>query len=152
EPWRPPDLGAIARVLPGPHLDRFALGALDALCAAPWTITEQADRMGYRLAGGEALQHVSGADVPSLGLPIGAIQVPADGQPIVLLADHQPTGGYTVLATVIQADLHLLAQRGPGDTVQFQPTTVDEARLSLRAQRQQWPLVGDEPEFAAGWA
>jgi biotin-dependent carboxylase-like uncharacterized protein len=152
EVWRPPDPDAAVRILPGPHVDSFAAGALAALCAGRWTITQQADRMGYRLAGGAALEHLSGADVPSLGLPSGAIQVPADGQPIVLLADHQPTGGYTVLATVIQADLHVLAQRGPGDSVQFQASTVEEARLSLGAQREELPLVGDEPEFAAGWA
>ncbi|MDQ6672834.1 MAG: biotin-dependent carboxyltransferase family protein [Chloroflexota bacterium] len=121
------------RVLPGPHLSRFVGGALDQLCAEPWEISAQADRMGYRLVG-TPLRHKHRADVASLGLPVGAIQVPGDGEPIVLLADHQPTGGYTVVACVIRADLPLLAQRAPGDVVQFARTEAEEARAALMAQ------------------
>jgi allophanate hydrolase subunit 2 len=130
----PPDPEAPVRILPGPHLGRFKAGTLDALCASTWRIADEADRMGYRLAG-PRLCHVRGADITSLGLPIGAVQVPGDGQPVVLLADHQPTGGYTVLACVIRADLRLLAQRAPGDSVRFALTTPAEARAAVRAQR-----------------
>jgi biotin-dependent carboxylase-like uncharacterized protein len=134
EAGRPPDPEAHVRVLPGPHLDHFLCGTLEALCAATWRITDEADRMGYRLAG-PRLRHVRGADVLSLGLPVGAVQVPGDGQPIVLLVDHQPTGGYAVLACVIRADLRLLTQRAPGESVRFALTTPIEARAALRAQR-----------------
>jgi antagonist of KipI len=81
------------------------------------------------------MRHRQGADVASLGLPLGAIQVPANGQPIVLLVDRQPTGGYTVLACVIRADLPLLAQRRPGDTLRFVLTSLPEARAALANQR-----------------
>ena len=121
------------RVLPGPHVDRFGTGAFDRLCSAEWTITPQADRMGYRLAG-PRLEHARRADVASLGLPLGSVQVPGDGQPIVLLADHQPTGGYTVLACIIRADLDLIAQRVPGEIVRFAASTPTEARSALRAR------------------
>jgi antagonist of KipI len=123
------------RVLAGPHLHRFEPGALESLCAEPWRISDQADRMGYRLTGGASLRHVGGADVASLGLPIGAIQVPGDGRPITLLVDHQPTGGYPVLACVIRADLPLLAQRQTGDTVRFAITTQEQAITALRDRR-----------------
>ena len=143
------DLHAPVRVLPGPHVDRFAAAALDDFCSAEWEIGEQADRMGYRLLG-PTLRHVQGADVASLGLPVGAVQVPGDGRPIVLLADHQPTGGYTVLACVIRADLGLLAQRAPGEYIQFAQTTPEAARQALLAQRAQLQAVTtDEPAWAS---
>ena len=121
------------RVLPGPHTDRFHSGELERFCSTVWQIGDQADRMGYRLLG-PSLRHVQSAGVASLGLPVGAVQVPGDGRPIVLLADHQPTGGYTVLACVIRADLHLLAQRAPGDDVRFTLTTPNEAHSALKAR------------------
>jgi biotin-dependent carboxylase-like uncharacterized protein len=142
------DPDAAVRVLPGPHIDRFAAGTLDEFCAATWEISDQADRMGYRLRG-PALRHVRGADVASLGLPLGAVQVTGDGRPIVLLADHQPTGGYTVLACVIRADVPLLAQRAPAETVRFALTTPAEARAALCARHAALRAV--DPD-AAAWA
>jgi allophanate hydrolase subunit 2 len=121
------------RVLPGPHVDHFRPGELERFCSMAWRISAQADRMGYRLLG-PRLSHAASASISSLGLPLGTIQVPGDGLPIVLLADHQPTGGYTVLACVIRADLHLLAQRAPGDEVRFALTTPEAARKALRAR------------------
>lgn len=144
-----PGWGRPVRVLPGPHLERFEADALEAFCGRSWRISSQADRMGYRLVG-EPIRHQRGADVTSLGLPLGAIQVPGDGQPIVLLADHQPTGGYTVLACAIRADLGLLAQRGPGEWLRFERTTVEDARAALRAQRAALAAVqGDEATWEA---
>ena len=124
-------------------MSRFAPGTLEALCGETWQITPQSNRMGYRLSG-PLLRHVAGADVPSLGLPVGAVQVPGDGQPIVLLADHQPTGGYAVLACVIRADLPLLAQRLPGMHVRFALTSLQEARAALQAQHALLQQIGAE--------
>src|SRR5438128_3416388 len=141
------------RVLRGPHAHHFHPDALADLCAAEWTITDQADRMGYRLAG-PVLRHAERADVASLGLPLGNVQVPGNGQPIVLLADHQPTGGYTVPACVIRADLPMLAQRVPGDRVHFAWTTPAEAQAALRARYAALRAVEQDTATWAGlrWA
>jgi len=109
------------RVLPGPHLDRFAPGMLDRLCEAAWTVSPQADRMGYRLDG-RAVEHSETPEVPSLGLPLGAIQVPPDGRLIVMLADRPVTGGYPVIGCVARADIGRVAQLLPGDTLRFART------------------------------
>jgi allophanate hydrolase len=138
-----PQASTPVRVLPGPHVERFAARAFDDFCDTTWHLADEADRMGYRLVG-PRLCHVRGADVASLGLPVGAVQVPGDGRPIVLLADHQPTGGYTVLACVIRADLPLVAQRAPGDSVRFVPTTLAEARALLAGMYTQLRCVDSD--------
>ncbi len=109
--------GAI-RVLLGPHADWFAPEAIAALTRTEFVITEQADRLGYRLRG-DVLPRARRGELVSCGVPLGAIQVPPDGQPIVLMADHQTTGGYPIIATVIGADVPLVAQRALGERVQF---------------------------------
>lgn len=148
----PPEEDAV-RLLPGPHADRFAPGTLDLLVTATWTIGPRADRMGARLQG-PALEHRAAPDVTSLGLPVGAIQVPGDGQPIVLLADHQPTGGYAVIATVIHADVRLVAQRGPGAPVRFAWTDEAVALAALRAQHTALRLVSpnDSGALLSSWS
>ena len=88
-----PDGRATLRVLPGPQTDRFAAGALDALQSAPYRIARSSNRMGFRLSG-PPLAHTHGADVISDATPLGVVQVPASGQPILLMADRQTTGGY----------------------------------------------------------
>ena len=115
------------RVVLGPHAECFPQAALDTLLSAAYTVGPASDRMGYRLQGPALARHEP-ADILSQGLPLGGLQVPGDGQPIILLADHQTTGGYPLIATVIQADLPLLAQLAPGDRVRFRAVTVDEAR------------------------
>ena len=92
------------------------------------------DRMGCRLEG-PALEHRSGPDIVSDGSPLGAVQVPGDGTPIVLLADRGTTGGYTKIATVIGADVGLLAQAMPGDEVTFRAVSVDDAQSVMRERR-----------------
>ena len=87
--------------------------------------------MGYRLTGAP-LSHNKGADILSQGLQLGQIQVPADGQPIVMMPDHPTTGGYTSIGTVVQADLPLLAQAEPGKSeIHFAPITIPKARETL---------------------
>jgi biotin-dependent carboxylase-like uncharacterized protein len=120
------------RVLPGPHAERVGRGALDALCAGTWTVAPASDRAGLRLEAVARLPAGTG-EVPSLGLPLGAIQLPPDGRPILMLADRPVTGGYPVLACVIGADVGHAAQRIPGDVVHF--ALVDGAE-ALNAGRQ----------------
>ena len=123
------------RVLPGPQLDRFAARALDALQSAPYRIETDSNRMGYRLAG-PRLGHAGDAQVTSDATPLGVLQVPASGQPILLMADRQTTGGYAKIATVISADISLAAQFGPGDEIRFVQCSPREALAALIAQEQ----------------
>ena len=120
------------RFVPGPQQDAFTEAGFAAFCAGPYRLTPRSDRMGYRLEG-PAIAHARGHDIVSDGIALGAIQVPGDGQPIILMADRQPTGGYPKIGTVIRADLPALAQSRPGRVLRFRPVTVDEAVAALRA-------------------
>jgi antagonist of KipI len=123
------------RVLPGPQPEYFTPDALDALQSAPYTIGARSDRMAYRLEG-PRLSHdsVRGADIISDATPLGVLQVPASGLPILLMADRQTTGGYPKLATVIAADISAAGQLGPGDRLRFVTCTRAEAMAALIAQ------------------
>jgi antagonist of KipI len=121
------------RVLPGPQLDRFADRALVALQSAPYVVLQESNRMGFRLSG-PSLELRSTADIISEAAPIGALQVPASRQPILLMADRQTAGGYAKLATVITADLGVAAQLAPGDEIAFVVCTQAEALAALIAQ------------------
>jgi antagonist of KipI len=126
---------AIIRILPGPQLDRFAAGALDALQSAPYRIGIDSNRMGYRLAG-PSLEHANRADIISDATPIGSLQVPASGQPILLMADRQTTGGYAKIATVISADIGVAGQLAPEDEIRFAVCSEADALAALIAQEQ----------------
>jgi biotin-dependent carboxylase-like uncharacterized protein len=115
------------RVIAGPHADWFA----NDLAKNEYALSETADRMGYRLRGAPIAR--CAGDLISCGVTLGAIQVPADGQPIVLMADHQTTGGYPVIATVIGADVPLIAQRAPGDRIAFEIVEIETAERAWRA-------------------
>jgi antagonist of KipI len=128
-----PDGGARVRVLPAVHRDRFTDAAWAQLVSARYIVTPQSNRMGYRLEG-PPLAHVGAADILSEAMPVGVIQVPASGQPILLLAECATTGGYATIANVITADLPLAGQLAPGDWIGFQPCTRDEALSALRAR------------------
>jgi antagonist of KipI len=121
-----PDAGVVRAVL-GPEEGMFLEESLQTFLSAPFRVTPQSNRMGYRLAG-PALRQRGSADVLSDAVVTGAIQVPADGQPIVLMADRQTTGGYATIATVISSDLPAMAQVRPGATVSFRAVTIDEAQ------------------------
>lgn len=150
-PWEP-DTGPI-RVMPGPQQDHFTAEAQASFFAQTWTATPAQDRMGLRLQG-QALAHTSqeAADIVSDGVTPGAIQVPANGQPIVLLADGQTVGGYPKMATVITADLPRLAHLRPGTPVRFSAVTSTQAREARLAQRTHWErwLAGREPFLPPG--
>ncbi len=127
----PADAGPL-RVVAGPQDDHFPPAARRLFTDALWTVAPRSDRMAWRLAG-PRLEHAAGHDILSDGIAQGAIQVPGDGQPLVLMADRQPTGGYPKIATVIRADLPRLAQTRPGETVRFALVGVDAAVAALRA-------------------
>jgi antagonist of KipI len=128
-----PERDARIRVLAGPQQDYFAADALDALQSAPYAISHTSDRMGFRLDG-PRLRHARGADIISDATPLGVLQVPASGQPILLMADRQTSGGYPKIATVISADISVAGQLGPGDTIAFSVCSLREALAALIAQ------------------
>jgi len=123
------------RVILGPQDDHFTKEGIRTFLQAEYTISAQADRMGYRLEG-PRIEHKLKADIISDGIPPGAVQVPGDGLPIILLADRQTTGGYTKIATVLSIDLPKLAQAKPGDQVRFRQVTEDEALGYLKEYQQ----------------
>ena len=114
------------RIIFGPQKDFFKEESIRDFLASPYLITRDADRMGMRLDG-PVLKHERGYNIVSDGIVTGAIQVPGTGQPIILLADHQTTGGYPKMATVISADISRMGRLRPGDTVKFIEVTADEA-------------------------
>lgn len=124
---------SVARVLPGPQRDRFRDDAIATLQSAPYAVGVESDRMGFRLLG-PAIGDLRGADIISDATPLGSLQVPASGQPILLMADHQTTGGYPKLAVVITADLGVVAQCAPGDSIRFRVCTHAEALAALIAR------------------
>lgn len=109
---------AVLRLLAGPRDDWFVPGSLAALCAGPYEVSQDSNRVGVRLSGPE-LSRARDGELPSEGMVTGAVQVPPSGQPIVFLADHPPTGGYPVIGVVLEADLPVAAQLRPGDRVSF---------------------------------
>jgi antagonist of KipI len=128
-----PERHARIRILAGPQADYFSADALEVLQSAPYTIAQNSDRMGFRLEG-PRLVHARGADIISDATPLGVLQVPASGQPILLMADRQTTGGYPKIATVIAADIAVAGQLGPSDTITFAVCTPGEAMAALIAQ------------------
>jgi biotin-dependent carboxylase-like uncharacterized protein len=121
------------RVVLGPQVDFFAADQIAAFLAGPWTLSPRSDRMASFLDG-PVLRHAKGHDIVSDGVVMGAVQVPGDGRPIVLMADRQPTGGYPKIATVIGPDLGRFAQVRPGAPFRFRAVTVEEAVAARREE------------------
>jgi len=119
------------RVIMGPQDDYFTREGIDTFLSEPYTITPDSDRQGYRLKG-PIITHRSGADIISDAILPGSVQVPGNGQPIIMMVDAQTTGGYTKIACVIGPDIDLLAQLLPGRKVRFQKVSVQQAHEILR--------------------
>ena len=120
----------LIRVIPGPHRGHFEKASWDVFTSCAYLLSPQSDRMGYRLTG-PILAHQTSPDLVSQGMVLGEIQVPGDGQPIIMMADHPTTGGYACIATVIRADLPLLAQVEPGrGRLRFHPVSIAEAHFA----------------------
>jgi biotin-dependent carboxylase-like uncharacterized protein len=130
-PSRDPD--APLRVIPGPQDDAFTEEGIETFYSSEYVISNSADRMGYRMEG-PVIAHKEGPDIISDGICMGSVQVPGHGQPIVMLADRQTTGGYTKIGVVCTVDLGNLAQRLPGQKVRFAKTTAAEAVSLLKQE------------------
>jgi antagonist of KipI len=123
--------GGLLRVTSGPQADWFG----GELYAAEYTVAEESNRMGLRLRG-PAMASRPGHMLTE-GVALGAIQVPPDGQPIILFVEHQTTGGYPKPANVISADFWRLGQLRPRDQVRFEQVTIEEA-LGLLQEQERW--------------
>jgi biotin-dependent carboxylase-like uncharacterized protein len=139
------------RVVLGPQHDHFTEAALAAFLDAEYRISQNSDRMGMRLDG-PLLRHRAGWDIVSDAIATGSIQVPGSGRPILLLADHQTTGGYPKIATVISADLGVVGRRRPGQEIRFVMVSVEEAEELARAEpaRLRALIASIEPAPAEG--
>jgi biotin-dependent carboxylase-like uncharacterized protein len=122
------------RVVLGPQDEMFTKADLAFFLNQQYTVTNQLDRMGIRL-NGIALKGKNGTDIISDGITFGAVQITRSGQPIILMADHQTTGGYAKIATVISVDLPLLAQVKPYDKICFTAISIKEAEKLAKKQK-----------------
>jgi antagonist of KipI len=121
------------RITKGAQQDWFSSEAFEKLCSSTYVVSEQSDRTGLRLKGA-AMQPRKQVELLTDGIPLGAIQVPQDGQPIILFVDQQTTGGYPKIANMIAADMHRVGQLRPRDEVRFSEVSIAEA---VEAQREQ---------------
>ncbi|WP_209125056.1 biotin-dependent carboxyltransferase family protein [Alkalihalobacillus sp. BA299] len=121
------------RIILGPHHQEFTEDSLNKFLNEEYTLSNESDRMGYRLSGPQ-LEHINGPDIISDFISMGTVQVPGNGYPIIHMADCGTSGGYTKIGVVITADLSFLGQRKPGDKIVFQPINIEEAHHELRIQ------------------
>jgi biotin-dependent carboxylase-like uncharacterized protein len=129
----------------------FAPSAIRTFCEAAWTVAADADRNGIRLTGGAPVRALT-AGIPSLPLPVGSVQVPPSGGPIVKMVDGPVTGGYPVLGVIPRLDHVRLAQAPPGATLRFRQISVAAARRLASTRDDDGRIELDEGDFAAGWA
>ncbi|MEM3623185.1 MAG: biotin-dependent carboxyltransferase family protein [Candidatus Bathyarchaeia archaeon] len=119
-------------VVLGPQTAMFTENGITTFLSNPYKVTSEADRMGYRLEG-PAIEHKAKADIVSDALLPGAIQVPKNGKPIVIMRDAQTTGGYPKIAVAITPDISLLGQAKPNDTIEFSKITMQLAHEKTKA-------------------
>ena len=123
----------VLRVTAGPQSDSFSEASRDAFYAGTYRVTEESNRMGLRLEG-TPVQAPAGGQMITEGTSLGAIQVPAGGNPIIIFVEHQTTGGYPKIANVIAADLPSVGQLRPRDEIRFEQVGLQDARYLLREQ------------------
>ena len=121
------------RVISGPQENLFTEQGVETFYGQRFSTTSQSDRMGFRLEG-PAIETRHGSDIASDGIAFGAVQVPAHGKPIIMLADRQTTGGYAKIGTVASVDLPKLVQCRPGREIRFQRINVQEAQALYREE------------------
>ena len=135
------------RILPGPQADWFAPQAASTLTSVSFNVSPRSNRMGYRLEGPPLIRHRTDEPI-SEPLAFGAIQVPAAGGPILLMADRQTAGGYPKIASVIAADLPIAGQLAPGDFIEFSFCSRQEAAAALIARERPLLRIVDPPSRA----
>jgi antagonist of KipI len=113
-----------AKIIAGPESGYFTLKGLETFLYTEYTLSQQCDRMGYRLSGTK-IEHKSKAEIISSGIAFGTIQVPSHGEPIIMMADRQTTGGYPRIACIVSEDLPYIAQLKPGDKLRFKEVKLD---------------------------
>lgn len=128
------------RIARGPDADLFDDDAWHALTETEFAVSTASDRTGYKLKG-KAVSDAAG-NLPSDASCQGAIQIPGDGTPIVLMADAPTVGGYPKIAVVAEADLPILAQRSPGETVRFQLVTIEQSQRALKRRASDLYTIG----------
>jgi antagonist of KipI len=141
--------GKTIRVIKGPEFNLFTEKSIVSFFTEEFKISREADRMGYRLDG-PVLQLSAAQEMLSAAVAFGTIQVPGQGTPIVLMADHQTTGGYPRIAQVVSADLTLLAQMKPGDSISFELITLDQAQELLLSAEQRLKQLKQTLTFKYG--
>lgn len=122
------------RAVSGPQDFMFSDEVIRKFYSSMWTVTNQSDRMGIRLDG-MPVESENGVDIISDGIVFGSVQIPKNGKPIILMADHQTTGGYAKIATVISTDLPLLAQARPNSKLRFVSVSVSKAQVLARKEK-----------------
>lgn len=131
------------RVVMGPQDDCFTEKGIETFLTGTYTISNEYDRMGCRMEG-DVIEHKNGGDIITDGISFGAVQVPSHGNPIVMMADHQTTGGYTKIANVISVDLPVLAQCMPGMKIHFEKVTVDEAQDLYCKEKEEFRALAEK--------
>ena len=133
-----------------PRFGWFAPSVVRAFCDVEWTVAPDSDRLGIRLAGAAIPSMTTG--IASFGVPVGAVQIPPGGAPIIKLADGPVTGGYPVLGVIPRAEHTRLAQAAPGTTLRFARASVTDVRRHARRSEDGERIELDDGDFAAGWA
>ncbi len=133
----------VIRVVMGPQDDHFTDKGIETFLSATYSLTNESDRMGCRFEG-DVIEHKNGGDIITDGISFGAIQVPSHGQPIIMMADHQTTGGYTKIANVITVDLPKVAQLRPGFKVKFEKVSVEEAQKLYIDQQKEFQALREK--------
>ncbi len=139
------------RIIPGPEIRRLSKEGLISLLTTPYRVGDQSDRMGYRLEGEKINLNNESHDIISSGVCTGTLQLPGNGQPIMLMADHQTTGGYMRMAVVASVDLTRAAQLRAGDSICFAEISINKAQTLFRARNRELAcLTNNKPDTSPG--
>ena len=144
-----PDSSPVIRVIAGPQDDYFSAAGIETFFGTGYTVSQAVNRMGMRLEGA-AVAHEKGFNIASDGIVRGAIQVPGNGLPIILMADCQTTGGYPKIATVISTDMPKLGRMMPGVNIRFEAVSVEEAEAVARDHHERKAALVDSIETFSG--